>query len=82
MIETWITGVWPAEQKIEYATLLYHKIKNDDEERKIKKMMEEQEKKKELEHFLQKCTADSRNLGDWNRQINRQEKINMEKWRD
>ena len=45
-METRITGIWPAEQRIEYATLLYHKIKNSDEERKIKKMMEEQEKKK------------------------------------
>ena len=63
-METGITGIWPAEQRIEYASLLYHKIKNSDEERKIKKMMEEQEKKKELEHFLQKSTADSRNLGD------------------
>ena len=63
-METGITGIWPAEQRIEYASLLYHKIQNSDEERKIKKMMEEQEKKKELEHFLQKSTADSRNLGD------------------
>ena len=40
------TGIWPAEQKIQYATLmLYHNIKNSDEERKIKKMIEEQEKK-------------------------------------
>ena len=44
-------------------------------------MMEEQEKK-ELEHFLKKSTADSRNLGNWNRQSNWQEKINMEKWRE
>ena len=62
-METGITGIWPAEQRIEYASLLYHKIKNSDEERKIKKMMEEQEKK-ELEHFLKKSTADSRNLGN------------------
>ena len=47
-METGITGIWPAEQRIEYASLLYHKIKNSDEERKIKKMMEEQEKKKRI----------------------------------
>ena len=40
------TGIQPAEQTIQNATLiLYHNIKNSDEERKIKKMIEEQEKK-------------------------------------
>ena len=35
------TGVWSAEQKMQYVTLmLYHNIKNSDEERKIKKMIE------------------------------------------
>ena len=35
------TGVWPAEQRIEYATLtLYHDIKSCDEDRTIKKMIE------------------------------------------
>ena len=35
------TGVWPAEQRIEYATLtLYHNIKSCDEDRTIKKMIE------------------------------------------
>ena len=35
------TGVWPAEQRIENATLtLYHNIKSCDEERTIKKMIE------------------------------------------
>ena len=63
-METGITGIWPAEQRIEYASLLNHKIKNSDEERKIKKMMEEQEKKKNQNTFYKKSTADSRNLGD------------------
>ena len=40
------TGIWPAAQRIQYATLmLYHNVKNSDEERKIKKMTEAQEKK-------------------------------------
>ena len=40
------TRIWPAEQRIQYLTLmLYHEIKNSDEGRKIKKMIEEQEKK-------------------------------------
>ena len=40
------TGIWHSEQRIQYATLmLYHNIKNSDEEKKIKKMIEEQEKK-------------------------------------
>ena len=41
------TGIWPAEQRIQYATImLHHNTKNRDEERKVKKIMEEQEKKK------------------------------------
>ena len=36
----------PADQRMPYATfMLYHNIKNSDEERKIRKMIEEQEKK-------------------------------------
>ena len=57
------TGIWTAEQRMEYATLMfYHNIKNSNEERKIK-MIEEQEKKN-YNNFLQKSTADNRNLGD------------------
>ena len=38
------TGIWPAEQRIQYATLmLYHNI-NGGEYRKIKKMLEEQKR--------------------------------------
>ena len=49
------TGIWPAEQRIQYATLmLYHNIKNSDEERKIKKMIEEQEKKNYNNNFYKK----------------------------
>ena len=41
------TGIWPAEQRIQCATLmLHHNIKNREEERKINKMIEEQEKKR------------------------------------
>ena len=40
------TGIWPAEQRIQNETLmLYHNVKNSDEDRKIKKMIEEQEKR-------------------------------------
>ena len=62
-METRITGIWPAEQRIEYATLLYHKIKNSDEERKIKKMMEEQEKKKNQNTFYKKVQQIVETLG-------------------
>ena len=49
------TGIWPAEQRIQYATLmLYHNIQNSDEERKIKKMIEEQEKKNYNNTFYKK----------------------------
>ena len=65
---------WPAEQRIQYATLmLYHNIKNSDEERKIKKMIEEQEIKNYNKTFYKKVASysrylPSRNLWDWNRQ--------------
>ena len=74
------TGIWPAEQRIQNATLmLYHNIKNSDEEWKIKKMIAEQVKKNYKTNFYKKSTADSRNPGYWNRESNRQEKINMKK---
>ena len=39
------TGIWPADQRAQYATLmLYHNIKKVNGERKIKKMIEEQKK--------------------------------------
>ena len=35
------TGIWPAEQKIQYATMmLYHNIKNSDDNRKVKQVEE------------------------------------------
>ena len=38
------TGIWPAEQKIQYATtMLCHNIKNSDDNRKVKQVAEEQE---------------------------------------
>ena len=42
-------------------------------------MIEEQGKKNCNNTFWKKSTADNRNLGDLNRQSNRQEKINTEK---
>ena len=54
---------WPAEQRIQYATLmLYHNIKNSDEERKIKKMIEEQEIKNYNKTFYKKVASYSRYL--------------------
>ena len=49
------TETWPAKQRIQYAALmLYHNIKNSNEERKIKKMIEEQEKKNYNNTFYKK----------------------------
>ena len=49
------TGIWPAEPRIQYATLmLYNIIKNSNEERKIKKMIKEQEKKNCSKTFYKK----------------------------
>ena len=37
------TGIWPAEQKIQYATMmLYHNIKNSDDNRKVKQVVEQE----------------------------------------
>ena len=63
------TGIWHAEQRIQYAILtLHHNIKNSDEERKIKwieKTVDRRTFEKGLQqHFLQNSTTDSRNLGD------------------
>ena len=49
------TEIWLAEQRTQYATLmLYHNIKNSDEERKIKMMIKEQEKKNWKSTFYKK----------------------------
>ena len=51
------TGIWHAEQRIQYATLtLYHNIKNSDEERKIK-LIEKTFETGLQQHFLQKSTT-------------------------
>ena len=47
-------------------------MKNQEDDRRTRKKQLQQQ-------FLQKSTADSRNLGDRNRQSNRQDKINKEK---
>ena len=77
------SGIWLVEQRKQYAPMmLYHNVRNSDEERKIKKMIEEQEKKELQKHFLQKSTVDVRNLGDWYIQINRQKNQHgKKKWR-
>ena len=49
------TGIWPAEQGIQYVKLiLCHDIKNSNEEKKIKEMIEEQEKKNYNNTFYKK----------------------------
>ena len=55
------TGIWPAEQRTQYATMLYHNIKNSDEERKIK-TIEEQEKKNYNNTFYKKVQQIAKNL--------------------
>ena len=47
-------------------------MKNQEDDRRTRKKQLQQQ-------FLQKSTGDSRNLGDRNRQSNRQDKINKEK---
>ena len=58
------TGIWSAEQRIQYATLmLYHNIENCDEERKIKKMIEEEEKNNYSNTFHKKVQQMVETLG-------------------
>ena len=50
------TGICPAEQKIQYATMtLYHNIKNTDDNKKFKQVVEEQEQINSRIHFIRKC---------------------------
>ena len=57
------TGIWPREQRIQYATLmLYHNIKNSNEERKMKKIIEEQEKKNYNNTFYKNVQQTSENF--------------------
>ena len=57
------TGIWPREQRIQYATLmLYHNIKNSNEERKMKKIIEEQEKKNYNNTFYKNVQQISENF--------------------
>ena len=57
------TGIWPREQRIQYATLmLYHNIKNSNKERKMKKIIEEQEKKNYNNTFYKNVQQISENF--------------------
>ena len=57
------TGIWPREQRIQYAALmLYHNIKNSNEERKMKKIIEEQEKKNYNNTFYKNTQQISENF--------------------
>ena len=49
--------MWSAVQKIQYATMmLYHNIKNSDDNRKVKQVAEEQKNKINLRiSFIRKC---------------------------
>ena len=56
------TGIWLAEQKIQYATvMLYHNIKNNDN-RKAKQVIEEQEQNKFKNTFYQKVQKIAKDL--------------------
>ena len=57
------TGIWPAEQKIQYATMmLYHNIKNSDDNRKVKQVVEEQEQNQFKNTFYQKVQKIAKDL--------------------
>ena len=57
------TGIWPADQKIQYATMmLYHNIKNSDDNRKVKQLAEEQEQNQFKNTFYQKVQKIAKDL--------------------
>ena len=57
------TGIWPAKQKIQYATMmLYHNIKNSDDNRKVKQVVEEQEQNQFKNTFYQKVQKIAKDL--------------------
>ena len=57
------TGIWPAKQKIQYATMiLYHNIKNSDDNKKIKQAVEEQEQNQFKNTFYQKVQKIAKDL--------------------
>ena len=57
------TGIWSAEQKIQYATMmLYHNIKNSDDNRKVKQVVEEQEQNQFKNTFYQKVQKIAKDL--------------------
>ena len=57
------TGIWPAEQKIQYSTMmLYHNIKNSDNNRKVKQVVEEQEQNQFKNTFYQKVKKIAKDL--------------------
>ena len=57
------TGIWPAEQKKQYAIMmLYHNIKNTDDNRKVKPVVEEQEQNQFKNTFYQKVQKITKDL--------------------
>ena len=57
------TGIWPAEQRIQHATMmLYHNIKNSDGNRNVKQVVEEQEQNQFKNIFYQKVQKITKDL--------------------
>ena len=57
------TGIWSAEQKTQYATMmLYHNIKNSDDNRKVKQLVEEQKQNQFKNTFNQNVRKIAKDL--------------------
>ena len=57
------TGIWPAEQRIQDATMmLYHNTKNSDGNRNVKQVVEEQEQSQFKNIFYQKVQKITKDL--------------------
>ena len=57
------TGIWSAEQKTQYGTMmLYHNIKNSDDNRKVKQLVEEQKQNQFKNTFNQNVQKIAKDL--------------------
>ena len=73
------TGIWPVEQKLQYATLmLYHNIMNSDEDRVARKIIIEQRKKEYKRTYYQKVKNAAKDI---NIDIDKVEQEKKSKWK-
>ena len=73
-------GVWPAEQRINYSSLmLYHNIINSDNDRLVKQIIQEQRAQNHSNTFYDKVRTIAEELNKKNRKSSNNEEIKLEK---